>query len=314
MRAARLHSIGGTLQLDEVPDPQPDHGDHLVDIDYASVNPLDVWITQGSIGAAAENLPWIPGTEATGHTDDGRAVLVRGGGLGVVRQGLYCERVAVPDGWLTPLPEGIDLAQAAAVPVAGITAWQALHHRALISSLDRVLILGASGGVGSVAVQLAKFAGAEVWGQTSSASKVDGIAAHGADHVVVTGADGLESAVGSFRPTVILDSLGGPFTDAAIAAIENQGRLVVYGTSNDEQVSINLRRLYRKGVTLLGYGGMIDTPQEQRAALDKLLSMMAAGSLTIPVGDVLGLADAAEAHARILGRDVQGKLLLDCHR
>src|SRR6478672_8840264 len=114
MRAARLHSIGGTLQLDEVPDPQPDHGDHLVDIDYASVNPLDVWITQCSIGAAAENLPWTPGTEATGHTDDGRAVLVRGGGLGVVRQGLYCERVAVPDGWLTPLPEGIDLAQAAA--------------------------------------------------------------------------------------------------------------------------------------------------------------------------------------------------------
>ena len=102
---------------------------------------------------------------------------------------------------------------------------------------------------------------------------------------------------------MILDSLGGPFTDAAIAAIANQGRLVVYGTSNDEQVSINLRRLYRKGVTLLGYGGLVDTPQEQRDALDKLLSMMAAGSLTIPVGDVLPLADAAEAHARILGRE-----------
>ena len=105
---------------------------------------------------------------------------------------------------------------------------------------------------------------------------------NGADNVVVTGADGLESAVESFKPTVILDSLGGPFTDAAIAAIENQGRLVVYGTSNDEQVSINLRRLYRKGVTLLGYGGMIDTPQEQRTALDKLLAMMSAGSLHDP--------------------------------
>jgi NADPH2:quinone reductase len=314
MRAARLHSIGGTLQLDEIPDPEAGDGDQLVEIAYASVNPLDVWITQGSIGAAEANLPWIPGTEATGHTSDGRAVLVRGGGLGVVRQGLYCERVAVPEVWLTTLPDGIDLAQAAAVPVAGITAWQALHHRALISALDRVLILGASGGVGAVAVQLAKFAGAEVWGQTSSAAKVEGITANGADHVVVTGADGLESAVESFEPTVILDSLGGPFTDAAIAAIANQGRLVVYGTSNNEQVSINLRRLYRKGVTLLGYGGMIDTPQEQRDALDKLLAMMSAGSLRIPVGDVLPLGDAAEAHARILGRGVEGKILLDCRR
>jgi len=313
MRAARLHSIGGTLQLDEVPDPQPIDSEHLVEIAFASVNPLDVWITQGSIGAAAANLPWIPGTEATGHAD-GRAVLVRGGGLGVVRQGLYCERVAVPDAWLMPLPEGIDLAQAAALPVAGITAWQALHHRALISALDRVLVLGASGGVGAVAVQLAHVAGAQVWGQTGSQGKVAGITANGADHVVVAGAEELQSAVESFDPTVVLDSLGGPYTDAAIGALHDQGRLVVYGTSNNEQVSINLRRLYRKGITLLGYGGMTDTPQEQRAALEKLLAMMSAGSLRIPVSEVLPLGEAAAAHARILGRGVEGKIVLECRK
>ena len=99
MRAARLHSIGGTLQLDELPDPQPGPGEHLVDIAYASVNPLDVWITQGSVGAAAANLPWTPGTEASGHVD-GRPVLVRGGGLGVVRPGTYCSKIAAPDDWL----------------------------------------------------------------------------------------------------------------------------------------------------------------------------------------------------------------------
>jgi NADPH2:quinone reductase len=124
----------------------------------------------------------------------------------------------------------------------------------------------------------------------------------------------LEKAVESFKPTVILDSLGGPFTDAAIGAIEEQGRLVVYGTSNNEQVSINLRRLYRKGVTLLGYAGLVDTPGQQREALDKLLAMISAGSLKIPVGEILPLADAAEAHARILGRGVEGKILLDCQR
>jgi NADPH2:quinone reductase len=311
MRAARLHAIGGTLQLDELPDPQPGEGEQLVDIAYASVNPLDVWITQGSVGAAGANLPWTPGGEATGHVD-GRPVLVRGGGLGVIRPGLYCSRIAVPDSWLLPVAEGLDLAQVAAMPVAGITAWQALHARAHVAADDRVLVLGASGGVGALAIQLAKAVGATVWGQTGSAAKVDGIMASGADHVVIAAADRLEAAVADYQPTVILDSLGGPYTDAAIAAIANKGRLVVYGTSNAEQVSINLRRLYRKGVNLLGYAGLVDTPEEQRTALDTLISMMAAGTLRVPVGDVLPLASAADAHARILARGVEGKIVLDC--
>ncbi|HEY0520934.1 MAG TPA: zinc-binding alcohol dehydrogenase family protein [Ilumatobacteraceae bacterium] len=311
MRAARLHSIGGTLQLDELDDPQPAAGEKLVDIAYASVNPLDVWVTQGSVGAAAANLPWIPGTEASGHVD-GHPVLVRGGGLGVVRPGLYRDKIAVPEEWLMPLSGDLDLAQVAAMPVAGITAWMSLHGRAQIGALDRILILGASGGVGAVAIQLAKAVGASVWGQTGSPGKVEGIKQNGADNVIVTDADGLVAAVESFEPTVVLDSLGGPFTDAAIAAIANQGRLVVFGTSNAEQVSINLRRLYRKGVSLLGYAGLVDTPEEQKHAMDRLLAMMAAGSLHIPVGDVLPLADAAEAHARILERRVQGKIVLGC--
>ena len=285
---------------------KPGPGEQLVDIAYASVNPLDVWITQGSVGAAGANLPWTPGTEATGHAD-GRAVLVRGGGLGVARPGVYCNKIAVPDAWLLPIPDGLDLAQVAAMPVAGITAWMSLHSRAHISALDRVLILGASGGVGAVAIQLAKAVGATVWGQTGSANKVDGITANGADNVIVAGPGDIEEAVASYEPTVILDSLGGPYTDAAIACIANKGRLVVFGTSNDQQVSINLRRLYRKGVSLLGYAGLVDTPEEQRDAMDTLMAMMAAGSLKVPVGDVLPLTGAAEAHARILGRRGRGK-------
>ncbi len=313
MRAARLHSIGGTLQLDELPDPQPGPGERLVEIAYASVNPLDVWITQGTIGAAAAHLPWTPGGEATGHVD-GRPVLVRGGGLGVVRPGLYCSKVAVPDEWLLSLDANVDLAQAAAMPVAGITAFSALHGRAHVQPEDRVLVLGASGGVGAMAVQLAKAAGATVWGHTGSPAKAAGITANGADNVVVASAGALESAIESYQATVILDSLGGPYTDAAIAGIANKGRLVVYGTSNDERVTINLRRLYRKGVTVLGYSGLVDTAEEQRESLDTLLSMMAAGTLHVPIGEVLPLSAAADAHARILDRGVEGKIVLDCQK
>ncbi|MGZ7023192.1 MAG: quinone oxidoreductase family protein [Ilumatobacteraceae bacterium] len=313
MRAARLHSIGGTLQLDELPDPQAGPGEQLVDIAYASVNPLDVWITQGSVGAAAAHLPWTPGSEATGHVD-GRPVLVRGGGLGVVRPGLYCSRIAVPDAWLLPLDSNADLAQVAAMPVAGITAFSALHGRAHVEPRDRVLVLGASGGVGAMAVQLAKAAGATVWGHTGSPAKAAGITANGADNVVVASAGALESAIESYQATVILDALGGPYTDAAIAGIANKGRLVVYGTSNDERVTINLRRLYRKGVTLLGYSGLVDSPEEQRESLDTLLSMMAAGALHVPIGEVLPLGAAADALARILDRGVEGKIVLDCQK
>ncbi|MGZ4770021.1 MAG: quinone oxidoreductase family protein [Ilumatobacteraceae bacterium] len=313
MRAARLHSIGGTLQLDELPDPQAGPGEQLVDIAYASVNPLDVWITQGSVGAAAAHLPWTPGSEATGHVD-GRPVLVRGGGLGVVRPGLYCSRIAVPDAWLLPLDSNADLAQVAAMPVAGITAFSALHGRAHVEPEDRVLVLGASGGVGAMAVQLAKAAGATVWGHTGSPAKAAGITANGADNVVVASAGALESAIESYQATVILDALGGPYTDAAIAGIANKGRLVVYGTSNDERVTINLRRLYRKGVTLLGYSGLVDSPEEQRESLDTLLSMMAAGALHVPIGEVLPLGAVADALARILDRGVEGKIVLDCQK
>jgi NADPH2:quinone reductase len=313
MRAARLHTIGGTLQLDEVPDPQPSPGEQLVELAYASVNPLDVWITQGNIGAAAAHLPWTPGGEATGHVD-GRPVLVRGGGLGVIRPGLYCSKVAVPDAWLLPLDANVDLAQAAAMPVAGITAFSALHGRAHVQPDDRVLVLGASGGVGAMAVQLAKIAGTTVWGHTGSSAKADGIIANGADNVVVGSAGALESEIETFAPTVILDALGGPFTDAAIAGIAAKGRLVVYGTANDERVSINLRRLYRKGVTLLGYSGLVETAEEQREWLDILLAMMADGSLHVPVDEVLPLSAAADAHARILARTVQGKIVLDCQK
>jgi NADPH:quinone reductase len=314
MRTARIHAINGTLQLDtDVPDPVAGPGEVVVDLAFASVNPLDIWVSRGAPGAAAANLPWIPGTEASGHVD-GKPVLVRGGGIGVVRRGLYAEKAAVPASCVMPIPDGVDLAQAAALGVAGITAWHAVHTKAGVTATDRVLVLGASGGVGAMAVQLAAAAGATVCGQTSNSAKTAGILRNGAGSAIVCHADDMAEALDGFVPTVVLDALGGPYTDAAIAAMDNEGRLVTYGTSADEIVTLNMRTLYRKGITLKGYTGLRETAAEQSVILGQMFASLADGSLRVPIDEILPLGGAADAFARILAKKVEGKLVLNCRQ
>jgi NADPH2:quinone reductase len=309
MRAARLHEIGGNLRIDTVEEPEPGPGEVVVDVAYASVNPLDIWITRGAPGAAAANLPWVPGTEGAGHVD-GRPVLVSGGGVGLVRHGLYRERAAVPSDAVTELDHDVDLAQAAALGVVGVTAWSSLRDRAHLHDDDRVLVLGASGGVGSMAVQLAHAAGVVVWGQTTSAGKEAAMRDAGADVVVVADAAGLVAAVAELQPTVILDGLGGAYTVAVVEAAAPLGRIVVYGTSSNVESTLNLRVMYRKGVSLLGYSGLILAEDRRRQILDDLLGEVAAGRLKVPV-EVVPLAQAADCHRRVLDRALTGKLVLD---
>ena len=309
MRAAVLHQIGGTLTVDQLPDPAPLDDEVLVDITHASVNPLDIWVGRGAPGTAAANLPWIPGTEGAG-LHNGLPVLVRGGGIGIIRRGLYATKAVVPPSCLLELPEGTDPIAAAALGVAGITAWHCVHTRGGCGPEDRVLVLGASGGVGSLAVQIAKATGAAVWGQTTSAAKAAGVAALGADRVVTAEADVLAEAAAELRPTLVVDGLGGAFTAAAVALLEPFGRLVLYGASAGDDIALSSRGFYRKGITMVGYTGLLETPQQQAEVLSQLLSRVRAGTLRVPT-EVLPLSDAAEAHRRILDRQVEGKLVLD---
>jgi NADPH:quinone reductase len=312
MRAARLHVLAGIIQLDtDVPDPVAGPGEVVVDMAYASVNPLDIWVSRGAPGVAASNLPWTPGTEGTGYLN-GTPVLIRGAGIGVMRQGLYAQRAAVPAETAMELPAGTDLAQTAALGVAGITAWHAVHTKGAITAADRVLVLGASGGVGAMAVQLAAASGATVYGQTGNQTKTAGILANGAEAAIVCRADTMAEALDGFVPTVVLDALGGDYTDAAVSALDNEGRLVTYGTSADEIVTLNMRTLYRKGITLKGYTGLRETVADQTEILRHLLAEIAAGRLRVPIDAVLPLADAAASHSRILAKQVEGKLILDC--
>src|SRR5579862_2982695 len=145
MRAMRLHALNGPLQLDDVDQPAPGSGETLVHVRYISVNPIDIWATQGKAGPAP-SLPFVPGVEGVGEAD-GRLVLVNGSGLGTVRDGVFQEYVTAPASATIPLPDGVDLQQAAAMGVAGTTAWRVVHDFAHVTKEDRVLVLGASGGV-----------------------------------------------------------------------------------------------------------------------------------------------------------------------
>jgi NADPH2:quinone reductase len=308
VKAARIHAFGGELSIDEVDPPQPGGDDLVIPVRFAGVNPLDVWVTQGTVAGGQQTLPFVPGVEGVIEVD-GRPALARGGGLGVLRDGLYRERVAVPRSAVVPLPEGVDPQQAAGAAVAGSTAI-ALSEVASIGAEDRVLILGASGGVGSLMIQVAKATGAAVWGQTTSQDKAGFLEELGVDRALVADADELPKATSEFEPTVAIDPLGDGFTRAAVEALQPFGRLALYGTSAGHLQEIDLRTLYRKGILLLTYSGTIDPPERSRALLEKVVDALAWGDLRVPIDEVLPLERAAEAHRRILDRRVRGKLLL----
>jgi len=205
--------------LDDVPEPIPGEDEVLFEIRCAGVNPIDVWATDGTVAGGSQTLPFAPGVEATGEAD-GRRVLVHGFGLGVRRDGLYRERAAVPRAALLPIPDEVSFEQAAGLFVPGATAWTLVHHVAAVQPDDRVLVLGASGGVGTLVIQLALAAGATVWGQTSNDAKAGFLEEVGAAHAVVAGAAELPDRVAELKPTVVIDSLGDGFTGAAVAALQ----------------------------------------------------------------------------------------------
>ncbi len=305
--AARVHAFDAPVRVEQVELPAPGPGDVRVEIAFAGVNPIDRYTAAGRVGADAP-LPRTLGREASGYLD-GRPVVVAGGGLGVARAGVFAEAVVVPADLVTDLPAGVDLRAAAASGIAGVTAWE-VAALSEADAVDRVLVLGAAGGVGLPLVSLLASRGVAVWGQTGSPSKRQAVLDAGAQHVVVADAGGLVDALGGFRPTVVTDALGGTFTPAALDALAPGGRLVVYGTSAGAQVSIELQRLYRSGQRILGYGGMTLGPDRYRASLREVVAALADGRMRIPIDRVLPLSSVNEAFALLADRAVTGKVLL----
>ena len=307
--AARLVRHGEPLELQELELPEPGEAEALIEVAYGGVNPIDLYGAQGQ-AAPDGPVPRTLGTEGAG-TVDGRPVLVRGFGIGTMRDGLWATAAIVPRAALIDLPEGVNLPQAAAMGVAGATAWRTVTELAEVTADDTVLVLGASGGVGSIIVSLVHGTGATVAGQTGHAAKRDWISALGADYVVVSDGAGLAEALVDLPPTVVFDGLGGQFTGAAIEAMQPHGRLVLFGTSAGLTGEVSLRQLYRKGITVRGYAGLLASNEAITAALDQALQALASGRFTVPIDSELPLDQVNVAFELIKGRRLHGNLVLD---
>lgn len=305
MKAARLHEFGAPLRFEDVPPESPGDDEVVVRLAYASVNPIDLRFCQG--GANKPPLPFTPGCDGVGHTDDG-PVAVQGANIGTLRSGTFADQVVAPRETVVPIPAGVDLRTAAAFGVAGMTAAHIVTEAAGVTAADRVLVLGATGAVAMLTVQLAAATGATVWAHAGRAAAA--VAELGAANEVVTEAAGLRDAVRELRPTVVVDGLGGEYTPAAVRSLATGGRLVLFGVPAGTRAELDLATVYRRALTITGVATRELPAGRTSAALADCLDRAATGGIKPLIADELPLTDANEALRRLATRGATGKLLL----
>lgn len=301
VRAVRLLSHSEPLAVEEVELAEPGEGEVVVEMAFAGVNPVDRYQAEGRV---AQNVP-LPrtlGSEGAG-TADGRPVMVRG-------RALWATAAVVAEKALIPVPEGVRLEQAAAMGVAGVTAWRCATEKAAVTAGDRVLVLGASGGVGSMLVSLSRSLGATVWGQTGSGGKADWIRDLGADEVIVGDAERVRRDAGEYRPTVVFDPLGDGYFGAAVEVMAEKGRLVAFGTSAGPTGEVPLQLLYRKALTVHGYGGLIESDEALAGGSREAMQAVADGRMRVEIDRVVPLDRVTEAFGLLADRSVRGKVVL----
>jgi NADPH2:quinone reductase len=315
MKAIQVEEFGGpeVLQLVEIDDPDVPEGALLIEVEASGVNYADTHQAENSYLAPA-SLPFVPGAEVVGTTPDGRRVvaLLAGGG--------YAEKAVAWPQLTWDVPEGVSAGGALSIVLQGATAWHLLKTSAKFEPGESVVVHAAGGGVGTIAVQLAKRWGAgRVIALASTEEKRAQAIELGADIAVdsrVETADEmnerLREANDGQKVDVILDMVGGPTFDGGLKALAPFGRMVAYGMAGrvpPKDVSPGMLMGTSKAVVgfwlvhCMTKPGMMDV-------VNDLLALVASGDLTVVEGGSFPLADARAAHEAIRGRGTSGKLIL----
>ncbi|MFC3898193.1 zinc-binding alcohol dehydrogenase family protein [Lentzea rhizosphaerae] len=308
--AMRLSTPGGALELHPLEPARPESDDDvLVRMAYAGVNPVDSYVRAGTVGDP-NLLPRTLGVEGVGESG-GQWYVVHGGGIGVARDGTWAEYVVAPRDALVPVPAGLDLELAACAGVVGATAVRVTCDLADVTKDDRVLVLGAAGGVGTAVTSVALSRGADVWGQVGDPAKADVVVDGWAEPVVAATPDELRELVAGLGITVAFDALGGGYTGVLVESLAPHGRLISYGVAAGPRSELPMQALYRKNITVRGYGGVAEPEERVRSAIGRALDQLAAADMKIPVDRVVPLDRAEEALEDLKARRVRGKVLLD---
>lgn len=313
MKAIQIAQFGGpdVMSYLDVERPVPNSSQTLIEVSAAGINYADTHQTENSY-LSPQKLPMIPGLEVVGRSVDGRRVLAP-------VEGAYAQYAIAATDSLMDVPDGISDGEALAMMVQGSTAYHLLKTMAHVREGESVVIHAAAGGVGVIAIQLAKLWGAKVIAVVSpAAGKIELVKTLGADVVVSTDESDLAAAIraanGGKGVDIILEMVGGKTFDDSLALLANFGRLVTFGNaSRSASRSIGGGELMNGSKTFSGF--WLANCFGDRALLQdvilELFGLISSGQLKPVVGEIYPLSQAAQAHRDLLARKTTGKLVLD---
>lgn len=323
MHAVTISEPGGpdVLRWTEVPDPQPGPGEVVVAVAASAVNRADLLQRQGHYDPPPGTSPY-PGLECSGRivalgegvegwtVGDEVCALLTGGG--------YAERVAVPAGQVLPVPAGVSLVEAAALPEVGCTVWSNVFMLAGLRPGETLLVHGGGSGIGTMAIQLARHVGARVAVTAGSAEKLSRCRELGADILVnyreQDFVEEVRTATGGRGADVVLDNMGAKYLARNLEVLAPSGRLVVIGLQGGTRAELDLGTMLRKRVALLATT-LRSRPVEEKAAIvtsvrEHVWPLVERGDVRPVVDRVLPMSQAAEAHRVVEAGEHVGKVLL----
>lgn len=296
MKAALVTEFGTAPHYRGIDDPEPTAGTRVVEVVAASLKNIDRGLVSGQhYGSSSLRLPFVPGVDGVVRLDDGRLTY----SAAVAPHGLMAERTVVDLTTVVPLPAGLDPVLGAAIPNPGLSAWLSLETAARLRTGQNVLILGATGVTGAVAVQLAKhrFGAGRVVAAGRNAERLSWLRENGADEIITLDTEDLAQRVAAEHASspfdVVLDYLWGPPAEQALSALANSGlqsgyhatRFIQVGSMAGSDITLPANILRSAGIELLGFGlGSVPAEAQARVGteiLPALFGMLADGALSI---------------------------------
>jgi zinc-binding alcohol dehydrogenase/oxidoreductase len=315
VKAIRIHEDGGpeVLRYEDAPDPVPREGEVLVELRAASLNHLDVWIRKGLPSVPKPRILGADGAGVIAGTDERVVInpgIVDGGRTHIVGEtmdGTHAELIAIPGGYVHPIPDDLTFEEAAAFPLVFETAYRMLVTRARLQAGEWVLVWGIGGGVATATLAIAKALGAQVIATSSSDAKLERARELGADDVVNHSTGDVVAAVKQATgggAHVVVDDVGEATWKRSLDAARPEGRVVLCGATTGPNPPAALHRIWWKQLSVLG--STMGTPADFQAVYD----LIAAGRIRPVVDRVYPLAEARAAHERLEAGDQLGKIVL----